>query len=60
MVAGVHVPAIAFTEVSGKTGAMVPAQNGAMTANVARVDGVTVTITSADFDGQVVPPTLTL
>ena len=60
MVAGIQVPAMAFTEVSGKTGAIVPAQNGAMAANVARVDGVTVTTTSADFDGQVVPPTLTL
>ena len=58
--AGVQVPAMAFKELSGKAGAMVPAQNGAMAANVASVDGVTVTTTSADFDGQVVPPTLTL
>ena len=60
MVAGVQVPAIAFTDVSGKTGAIVPAQNCAIAANVARVDCVTVTTTSADLDGQVVPPTLTL
>ena len=60
MVAGVQVPGIAFTEVSGKTGAIVPAQNGAMAANVAVVDGVTVTTTSADVAGQVMPPTVVL
>ncbi len=41
-VAGVHVPVIPLVDVSGKTGAVVPLQKGAMVANVAVIVGVTV------------------
>ena len=58
-IAGLQVPLIPLREVSGSKGAREPAQIGSILANVAEIEGVTVTITVSEVAEHEPLPTVT-